>query len=109
MNVSLDHWLIRFVQKCGLIQKCAHCEHTPGAVGSHLCCGARGAVGGLVPCSRAPRRIIEGEESAVHLLPPPTIPVGPRIKPATFGFQVRLSSLGQASQKKKNSFAVEIL
>ncbi len=23
-----------------------HCEHTPGAVGSHFCCGARGAVGG---------------------------------------------------------------
>ncbi len=32
-----------------------HREHTPGAVGSHLCCGARGAVGGLVPCSRAPQ------------------------------------------------------
>ncbi len=30
-----------------------HREHTPGAVGSHLCCGARGAVGGSVPCSRA--------------------------------------------------------
>ncbi len=28
-----------------------HCEHTPGAVGSQ-CCGARGAVGGSVPCSR---------------------------------------------------------
>ncbi len=27
-----------------------HSEHTPGAVGSHLCWGARGAVGGLVPC-----------------------------------------------------------
>ncbi len=27
-------------------------EHTPGAVGSQ-CCGTRGAVGGLVPCSRA--------------------------------------------------------
>ncbi len=32
-----------------------HWEHTPWAVGSHLCCGARGAIGGLVPCSRAPR------------------------------------------------------
>ncbi len=34
-------------------------EHTPwthtGAVGIHLCCGARGAVGGSVPCSRAPQ------------------------------------------------------
>ncbi len=27
-----------------------HREHTPGAVGSQ-CCGARGAVGGSVPCS----------------------------------------------------------
>ncbi len=32
-----------------------HREHTPGAVGSHLCCGARGAVGGSVPCSSAPQ------------------------------------------------------
>ncbi len=32
-----------------------HREHTPEAVGSHLCCGARGAVGGSVPCSRAPQ------------------------------------------------------
>ncbi len=32
-----------------------HREHTPGAVGSHLCCSARGAVGGSVPCSRAPQ------------------------------------------------------
>ncbi len=31
-----------------------HCEHTPGAVGSH-CFSARGAVGGSVPCSRAPQ------------------------------------------------------
>ncbi len=30
-------------------------EHTPGAVGSHLCCGARGAVEGSVPCSRTPQ------------------------------------------------------
>ncbi len=37
-------------------------EHTPGAVGSHLCCGAQGAVGGLVHCSRAPRRGIEGAQ-----------------------------------------------
>ncbi len=31
-----------------------HREHTPGAVGSH-CSSARGAVGGSVPCSRAPQ------------------------------------------------------
>ncbi len=32
-----------------------HREHTPGAVGSVLCCSARGAVGGSVPCSTAPQ------------------------------------------------------
>ncbi len=31
-----------------------HCEHTPGAVGSH-CSSAQGAVGGSVPCSREPQ------------------------------------------------------
>ncbi len=30
-----------------------HREHTPGEVGSHLCCGPRGAVGGSVSFSRA--------------------------------------------------------
>ncbi len=47
---------------------------------NHLCCGARGAVGGSVSCSRAPRRGIEGGESAVHSLPPPTIPSGPETR-----------------------------
>ncbi len=32
-----------------------HREHTPGAVGSHLCSGSRGEVGGSVSCSRAPQ------------------------------------------------------
>ncbi len=31
-----------------------HCEHAPGAVGSHYS-SARGAIGGSVPCSRAPQ------------------------------------------------------
>ncbi len=60
-----------------------HREYTPGAVGSHLCCSARGAVGGSVPCSRAPRHGIESGESAVHSLPPPTIPAGPRLELTT--------------------------
>ncbi len=49
-----------------------HCEHTPGAVGSHLCCGAQGALGESVPCSRDLSRGIEGEESAEHSTPTPT-------------------------------------
>ncbi len=38
-------------------------------------------------------RSIEGEESAVHLLPPPTIPAGPRLKLTTFRLWVRLSTI----------------
>ncbi len=41
-----------------------HHEHTPGAVGSHLC---RGAVGDSVPCSRASRPGIEGGERALYI------------------------------------------
>ncbi len=58
--------------------------HTHGAVGNHLCCGARGAVVQGSQLSRG----IEGGESAEHSLPPPT---NPRLESATFGLQVRLS------------------
>ncbi len=40
-----------------------HREHTPGAVGSHLCCCAWGAVGGSVSQGHLSRGI-EGGESA---------------------------------------------
>ncbi len=40
-----------------------------------------------VPCSRALRHGIEGGESAVHSLPPPTIPAGPRLEHATFDYE----------------------
>ncbi len=45
-------------------------EHTPGAVGSHLCCGARGAVGGSVPCSRAPQSWYWGWRECSTFTPP---------------------------------------
>ncbi len=67
--------------------------HTHGAVGSPSCCGTQGAVGGLMPCSRASRHGIEGGESAVHSLPSPTIPAGPRLKLTTFQLRVRLSTI----------------
>ncbi len=35
-------------------------------------------------------RGIEGGEGAVHSLPPPTIPAGPRLELATFRLRVRL-------------------
>ncbi len=41
-----------------------HREHTPGEVGSY---GAWGAVGGSVPCSRAPRRGNESGERALYI------------------------------------------
>ncbi len=69
-----------------------HREDTPGAVGSHLCSGTRGAVGGSVPCSVAPQSGIEGGESAVHSLPPPTILAVLGLELATFGLRVRLSN-----------------
>ncbi len=44
-----------------------HREHTPRAVGSHLCCGARGAVGG---CSRAPQSWYWGWRERCTFTPP---------------------------------------
>ncbi len=35
---------------------------------------------------------IEGGKRAVHSLPPPTIPAGPRLELATFGLSVQLSN-----------------
>ncbi len=45
-------------------------EHTPGAVGSHLCCGARGAVGGSVSCSRAAQSWYWGWRERCTFTPP---------------------------------------
>ncbi len=84
--------------------KCTHHEHTPGAVGRHLWCGIRGAVGGLVPCSRAPRRGIEGGESAVHSLPSSTIPAG--LELTTFRLWVWLSTITTLVRKQKHIKAI---
>ncbi len=45
-------------------------------------------------------RGIEGGESAVHSLPPPTIPAGPRLKLATFRSRVRLSNHSAMTSRK---------
>ncbi len=45
-------------------------KHTTGAVGSHLCCGARGAVGGSVPWSRAPQSWYWGWRERFTFTPP---------------------------------------
>ncbi len=55
-------------------------EHTPGAVGSQ-CCGARGAVGGSVPCSRdSPQSWYWRRREYWLFTPPPTIPAGPETR-----------------------------
>ncbi len=65
-----------------------HREHTPRAVGTHLCCGAWGAVGGSVPCSRTPSWYWRWREHCTFT-PPPTIPAGTRLKLTNFRLWVR--------------------
>ncbi len=68
-----------------------HNVNTTRTVGSHLCCGTRGAVGGSVPCSREPQSWFWGWRERCTFTPP-TIPAGPRLETATFGLWVRLSN-----------------
>ncbi len=44
-----------------------HREHTPGAVGRHLCCGTWGGVGGLLSCSRATQSWYWRWKRALHI------------------------------------------
>ncbi len=72
-----------------------HCEHTPGAVGkwAAIYAAAPGEQLGVRCLAQGHlSRGIEGGESAVHSLPPPTIPAGPRLELATFGLRVWLSN-----------------
>ncbi len=63
--------------------------HTRGAVGSHLCCGAWGAVG--VWClAQGHLVVVLKMERALFIHS--TIPAGPRLKLATFRLQVQLSN-----------------
>ncbi len=55
------------------------CTHTPGALGSRRC-GARGAVGGSVPCSRVSPQSW-------------TIPAEPRFEPTTSGYKSNALSI----------------
>ncbi len=70
-----------------------HCEHTPGAVGSHFYVAApREQLGVRCLAQGHLSRGIEGGESTVHSLPQPTISAGPRLEPVTFGLRARLSN-----------------
>ncbi len=55
--------------------------HTHGAVGGHLCCGARGVVGGSVPCSRVlPQSWYWGWRERWTFTPPTYNPAGPETR-----------------------------
>ncbi len=58
-----------------------HRKHIPGEVGSHLCGGARGEVGGSVPCSKvSPQSWYWRWREHWTFTPPPTIPTGPETR-----------------------------
>ncbi len=72
-------------------------EHTPRAVNTHpekwaaIYAVAPGEQLGVQCLAQGHlSRGIEGEESAVHSHPPPTIPAGPRLELATFRLRVWL-------------------
>ncbi len=69
-----------------------HCEHTPGAVGSHLCCSTRGAVAVWCLAQGHLSRGIEVERAlyihSPHLQSLPDL----RLELTTFGLRVRLSN-----------------
>ncbi len=71
-----------------------HREHTPRAVGSHLCCGARGAVGGSVPCSRAPQSWYRRWRERCTFTPPADmLATIPRLELATFRLWIWLFTI----------------
>ncbi len=67
--------------------------HTPGAVGSLLCCSTQGSVGGSGFFTQGTHLSlgIKGGENARSLLPPPKIPAGPEIWTHNLRLQVRRS------------------
>ncbi len=73
-----------------------HREHTPGAVGSHFCCGTRGAVGAPQASFGA---LLKGTQSwywrwreRCTFNPPTYNSTGPRLELTTFRLRVRLSN-----------------
>ncbi len=80
--------------KCTHTQQWTHIrEHTPRAVGSHLCCSGRWSVGSSVPCSRATQSWYWRWRECCTFTPPLTIPAVPRLELATFRLWVRLSTI----------------
>ncbi len=57
-------------------------EHTPGAVGSHFMLRRPGSSWGFCALLKSLTSVVvlKVEESAVHSLPPPTIPAGPETR-----------------------------
>ncbi len=70
-----------------------HREHTPRAVGSHLCCGAREQLGVWGPAQEHLVVVLKVERELYIYSPPPIIPAGPRLELATFRLWVRFSTI----------------
>ncbi len=70
-----------------------HHEHTPGAVGSHLCCSTQGVVVGSMPCSRAPQSWYWGWRGRCTFPHLQFLPA-PRLELTTFRLRVWLSNPG---------------
>ncbi len=78
---------------CSAFTHCTHTAHTPGAVAAIYPAVPRKQLGVRCLTQGHLSRGIEGGESAVHSLPPPTIPAGPRLELANFGLRVPLSTI----------------
>ncbi len=89
-NMTYDQvwWLI--LEICALYL--THSQYTPGAVGSHLCCGARGAVGVWCLAQGHLSRGIEVERALYIHSPHLQFLLDLRLELATFWLRVRLSN-----------------
>ncbi len=75
------------------VNRHTHREHTPRAVGSHLCCGAREQLGVWGPAQEHLVVVLKVERELYIYSPPPIIPARPRLELATFRLWVRLSTI----------------
>ncbi len=80
-------WHAAMVQDCGMGHKCL-CFPPSGNEGYIHTAAPKEQLGVRCLAQGHVSRSIEGGESAVHSVPPPTIPAGPRLELATFGLRV---------------------
>jgi len=80
------------------------CTHTRSSGQPFFAAAPREQLGFGALLKRTSVVVLKVGESAVHSLPPPTIPASTRLEPATFGLRVRLSNhYATTSQKRRLS------